>query len=127
MTLTSMTPLFQVYDVRTSVDFYCNNFGFTLTESYELDGHFYWAKITKGDSVLMFNAKWEDEDRPAEPDASLAKGHGDIELYFACDDVDALYEKLTSKGVAASPPSEQHGRRETVVFDPDGFKLAIYQ
>ena len=126
MTLTSMTPLFQVYDVRTSVDFYCHSLGFTLAESYEPDGHFYWAKITNGDSVIMFNAKWEDDSRPEERDANLAKGHGDTELYFACDDVDALYESLKSKGVNASAPAEQHGRKETVVKDPDGFKRSFY-
>jgi hypothetical protein len=35
--------------------------------SYEPDGHLYWALLKLGGTLLMLNAKYEDEERPAQP------------------------------------------------------------
>ena len=126
ITVGSMTPLFQVYDMRKSVAFYSKILGFEITATYEPDGHLYWAKLTHGDVTLMRNAAWEDDERPDKLDKVRILAHGDTELYFQCDDVDSLYENLKSAGANVGPPQEQHGRRETVLYDPDGYKLSFY-
>ena len=125
-TMTKMTPLFQVFDMRTSVAFYRDKLGFEVAGTYEPDGHLYWAELKLGDIVLMLNACWEDDERPDQPDESRNKGHGDTALYFQCSDIDTLYQQLRDREVEVQPPSEQHGRREVVVIDPDGYHLSFY-
>jgi len=122
-----VTPLFQVYDMRQSVAFYTEKLGFEVDGTYEPDGHLYWASLRRGDAELMLNACWEDDERPESTDPRRVRGHGDTELYFRCSDVDEMYEEFRGKGVEVDPPSEQHGRREVVVIDPDGFRLSFYQ
>jgi len=39
----------------------------------------------------MLNAKYEDEERPAQPPPTL--GHDDVTLYVDCTDVDEAYAK----------------------------------
>ena len=125
--ISSMTPLFQVYDVRTSVNFYIDNLGFELDGTYEPDGHLYWASLKKDGFKLMLNACWEDDERPDEVDPARTRGHGDIQFYMKCTDVDAAHEELKGKGLDIGPPTEQHGRREIVVKDPDGYYLSIFK
>lgn len=125
--ISSMTPLFQVYDVRKSVAFYTEKLGFELDGTYEPDGHLYWASLKRDGIALMLNACWEDDKRPDEVNPARVRGHGDTELYFKVDDVDGVYEELKKRGVDVRPPSEQHGRREVVVKDPDGFHLSFFE
>ena len=125
-TITGMKPLFQVYDVRTSIAFYTDKLGFALNGTYEPDGHLYWASLMKDGVEIMLNARREDDERPDKPDADRAPGHADVELYFQCDDVDHICAQFKANGLDAGPPTEQHGRREIVVSDPDGFRLSFH-
>jgi glyoxylase I family protein len=77
----SATPLFQVFDMRRSVAWYCDMLGFEVVQSYEPDGHLYWAMLQLGDATLMLNSQYEDEDRPAQEPPS-PPGHSDVTLYF---------------------------------------------
>ena len=49
------------------------------------------------------------------------------ELYFMCEDVDALVEHLSNAGVDCSPVEEQGWGRLTAVTLPGGGRLGIYQ
>ena len=120
---TRLTPLLQVFDMRASVAWYQDKLGFELLHKHEPDGHLYWAMLKLGDTLLMLNAKYEDDKRPARPDGT---SHSDMTLYFACPDVDAAYAHVRSKGINAAPPEvAYYGWKQLIFHDPDGFELCF--
>jgi uncharacterized glyoxalase superfamily protein PhnB len=122
-----VTPLLQVYDMRRSVAWYRDKLGFQVLETYEPGGHLYWAMLKLGDSVLMLNAKYEDEDRPA-TEPPIPEAHKDFTLYFDCADVDAAYAHVSAKGIKAAPPEVTYYKmKQLTVSDPDGFRLVFQQ
>jgi uncharacterized glyoxalase superfamily protein PhnB len=122
---TSLTPLLQVFDMRTSVAWYRDVLGFEVLQTHEPDGHFYWAMLQLGNARLMLNAAYEDELRPPKPPSTK---HDDVTLYFACADVDAAYDHVLMKGVVVSPPKvAYYGMKQLYVKDPDGFELCFQQ
>ena len=48
MAAKNLTPLLQVYDMKTSVAFYRDKLGFTVAHTYEPNGHLYWASLELG-------------------------------------------------------------------------------
>ena len=128
MPIKNMTPLLQVYDMKTSVAFYCDSLGFKVAHSYEPDGHFYWASLALGDIKLMLNACYEDDKRPPEPDKNRINAHRDTELYFECDNLDEVYNGLKNKGIDIKPPAQSaYGAQEIKLKDPDGFQIIFFQ
>jgi uncharacterized glyoxalase superfamily protein PhnB len=127
ITARKVAPLLQVYDMRRSVAWYRDKLGFQVLESYEPDGHIYWAMLRLDESTLMLNAKYEDEARPAvEP--KIPEGHKDMTLYFDCADVDLAYEFITANGVKAPPPKVTYYKmKQLTIVDPDGFHLCFQQ
>jgi hypothetical protein len=64
------------------------------------------------------------------PPAELGVHGGDNgfhQLYFICDDVDALVASLTEKGVACGAVEDQAWGRITHVQLPGGGKLGVYE
>jgi glyoxylase I family protein len=82
ITVRNVTPLLEVFDMDQSVAFYRDRLGFQVVESWRPDGHFYWALLKLGDTVLMLNSRYEDGQRPAQPDTQRAAGHADTELFL---------------------------------------------
>jgi uncharacterized glyoxalase superfamily protein PhnB len=123
-----MTPLLQVFDMKVSVAYYRDTLGFTVVNTYEPEGHFYWASLELGNAALMLNAAFEDNNRPEKMAPARIQGHGDIELYFEVKDVQAVYDRLKKKGVSVKEPVNTHyNTREIRLTDPDGYKLRFYQ
>jgi catechol 2,3-dioxygenase-like lactoylglutathione lyase family enzyme len=60
-------------------------------------------------------------------EASLVGGSG-IELNIQVDDVDKLYETLSSKGVAfeQKPTAMPWGSRHAFLNDPSGYRIGVY-
>ena len=51
-----------------------------------------------------------------------------IHVEFTTDDLDALYEVLTAKGmVFHEPPHDEPWERVMTAFDPDGYSVEIAQ
>jgi catechol 2,3-dioxygenase-like lactoylglutathione lyase family enzyme len=124
-----VTPLLKVYDMRRSVAFYCDVLGFEIQQKWGPDGHLHWAMLKLGDAVLMLNSRYEGDQQPPEPDARLALGHADTELYFDCPDVDHAYAQLAAKlGSKIDKPRITHYRmKQLTLADPDGFVLCFQQ
>ncbi len=119
-----VTALLQVFDMRKSVAFYTDVLGFEITARHEPDGHLYWVRMKLGGARLMLNAKYEDDQRPQQPDAPT--GHDDVGLYFHCDDVDAAYAAIRDKWPHVKPPKDAYyGMRQMYLKDPDGFVLCF--
>lgn len=126
LTARAVVPLFEVFDMRKSVAFYCEVLGFTLVDKHEPDGHLYWAMLKLGGATIMLNAKYEFHRQPRTPDPAPA--HDDVTLYFSCPDVDAAYAFVRSKGVNVEPPVVMHyGMKQWTIRDPDGFDLCFQQ
>ena len=125
MNVKSVTPLFQCYDMRRSVAFYCDKLGFEVLHKHDPDGHLYWVMLKLGGAVVMLNSEFEDEQRPTGPAHGKPRKHL-ASLYFGCDDVDAAYAELKSKGVDLKPPADTYyGMRQLLIIDPDGYELVF--
>ena len=119
-------PLFQCYDMRRSVAFYCDKLGFEIDHQWEPDGHLYWAMLKLGGAFVMLNAEYEDDKRPTGPEYGKPRNHL-ASVYFLCDDVDGKYQELLAQGVDVKPPENAHyGERQLTVRDPDGFELVFH-
>jgi glyoxylase I family protein len=122
-----MSPLLQVFDMPTSIHFYCNLLGFELVTS---DGkpapHFDWCWIRLNDADLMLNTAYEADRRPAAPVAARIAAHKDTALFFSCPDVDAAYLELKARGVHVEEPRvAPYGMKQMYLRDPDGFELCF--
>ena len=122
-----MTPLLQVFDMPTSIKFYCDALGFEIATT---DGkpapNFEWVLLRLNDAELMLNTAYEKDQRPAKPGSARISAHEDVGLYFGCPDVDAAYRHLCSLGVEAKEPRvAPYGMKQLYVKDPDGYNLCF--
>jgi catechol 2,3-dioxygenase-like lactoylglutathione lyase family enzyme len=121
-----MTPLIQVFDMPTSLAFYCDVLGFEVHASSQQVPNCGWAWLKLNGIDLMLNTAYEDEYRPASPDTKRVAAHDDTCLYFGCPDVDAAYEYFVSKGIDVKPPKvAPYGMKQLYLHDPDGFNLCF--
>lgn len=121
-------PLLQVYDMGTSVRFYRDKLGFTVTGT---DGRpaesCDWCMMELGNVTVMLNTRYEADDRPAAPDPIRVEHHDDAAIFFSCPEVDAAYAELRSRGVEAKKPFITHyGFKTMTLKDPDGFSLVFH-
>jgi glyoxylase I family protein len=122
-----MAPLLQVFDMPTSIAFYRDVLGFeVVTTSPPRRGHFDWALLRLRGVELMLNTAYEEDARPAAPDAERIAAHEDTCMYFGCQDVDAAYAYLRAHGVAAAEPKvAPYGMKQLYLRDPDGYNLCF--
>jgi len=122
-----MCPLLQVFDMPTSIDFYCNKLGFEVVST---DGkpvpNNDWIWLRLKDVDLMLNTAYEAPQRPPNPVPTRVAAHGDTGLFFGCHDVDAAYRYLSEKGVKARAPKvAPYGMKQMYLTDPDGYELCF--
>ncbi len=73
----------------------------------------------------MLNTAYEDH-RPSVPDSARVAAHGDTGLFFACANVDAVWEYLRASGLSVAPPKmAPYGMKQLYVRDPDGYALCF--
>jgi glyoxylase I family protein len=122
-----MAPLFQVFDMPTSIQFYRDVLGFeVVTTSAPRGAHFDWALLRLNGIEVMLNTAYEQDFRPLAPEPPRIAAHNDTCLYFACPDVDAAYAYLLSRGVHLKPPEVAHyGMKQLYFHDPDGYNLCF--
>jgi glyoxylase I family protein len=122
-----MAPLVQVFDMPTSIAFYRDVLGFEVVSTSPVrDGHFDWALLRLNGVELMLNTAYEEDARPAAPDAARTAAHDDTCFYFGCPDVDAAYAHLCALGVKAKEPKvAPYGMKQLYLHDPDGYSLCF--
>jgi glyoxylase I family protein len=123
-----MTPLLQVFDMPTSLNFYCDVLGFEIvqTDSNTTAPNHNWVWLRRNEIDLMLNTAYEAETRPPVPDSRRIAGHGDTGLFFGAPDVDAIYHHLRAKGIDAKEPRvAPYGMKQLYVRDPDGFGICF--
>jgi catechol 2,3-dioxygenase-like lactoylglutathione lyase family enzyme len=116
-------PLLQVFDMQTSLKFYCDVLGFQIVDKTD---HDWWAMIRLGDATLMLNTAYEAGERPPSAHPERVRGHGDVSLYFEFLDLDGLHAHLRSQGYEVNPPVKtSYGLMQMSVRDPDGYELCF--
>jgi glyoxylase I family protein len=121
-------PYFEVFDMRTSMAFYCDVLGFSVAQHspFYAEGEFHWCLLRHEGIELMLNTAYDEGERPAEPDAARTRVHGDTCLFIGCQDVDVAYEELTSKGLKLKQPKvAPYGMKQLYLSDPDGYGLCL--
>jgi uncharacterized glyoxalase superfamily protein PhnB len=119
-TVQTVWPLLAVDDLETAVVFWRDRLGFKLVARAESDdGHMFWCRFERGGSSIMLQAA-ESEDGPAKE-----RGRG-VTLYFVCDDVDAFFEEVSSRGLRVDlPTTAYYGMRQLYVPEPSGYVVCF--
>lgn len=126
--ITKMTPLLQVFDMATSLKFYCDVLGFEVatTDDNTVAPNHNWVWLRLKDTDLMLNTAYEYDRRPPSPDQARQASHRDAALFFGVRDVDAVYAHLRGKGIdAMAPKIAPYGMKQLYLTDPDGFVLCF--
>lgn len=116
MRITNIIPQLRTTDLARSIEFYTTKVGFTL----EFVHDDFYAGLRSGDHVI--HLKLVDE---ADPSIDFVEQGDHFHLYFETDDVAAVADALTRRGVPLE--RDVHGTawetRELVVRDDQGHML----
>ena len=121
------TTLLEVFDMPTSIAFYCDLLGFEIVREWGAkNDRPEWATLKLGGATLMLNAAYEDDERPLTPDTGRTRGHADAELYFSCESADDVYAYLRRQGCEVQQPQVTfYGMKQVWLDDPDSFRLCF--
>jgi uncharacterized glyoxalase superfamily protein PhnB len=109
--------MIQVPDVRATVEWYAS-IGFQRIRHNEEAGEINWAKVSFGNSELMFNSGG----RPS-PD-----NRREVDLYILTDKVDDLHRRLKDRvQVVIELNDAFYGMREFSIRDLNGFWITFGQ
>jgi len=128
MDIQGMTPLLQVFDMATSLRFYCDVLGFEIvqTDGNTIAPDHNWVWLRRDDIDLMLNTAYEYDKRPSAPDLRRVAAHRDTGLFIGAPDVDAVYAHLRAKGINVKEPRvAPYGMKQLYLHDPDGFSLCF--
>jgi glyoxylase I family protein len=131
VSIAGMTPLLQVYDMPEALAFYRDVLGFRVVaaspEVAAPEGNFsHWMALERDGLRLMLNTAYDEGERPAQRIEAQQRWHGDVCLYFACTDVDAMYEEVRGKlANVAAPSNASYGMRQLHFSDPDGYAICF--
>jgi catechol 2,3-dioxygenase-like lactoylglutathione lyase family enzyme len=122
-----MVPLFQVFDMPASLNFYRDILGFEIAMSSGEGDDVDWVLLRFNDIELMLNTAYEKPNRPSSPDSLRNDWHNDVSLYFGCPDTDNLYAYLIEKGLKIKKPEiTGYGWKALSMHDPDGYRLCFH-
>ena len=113
-------PFFRVTNMDTSLRFYVDGLGFTLTNQWVPEGRIRWCRLELGTTALMLQEYWQDGRQGGAPEGVLGQG---VSICFMCADALAINRELISRGIPASRPFVGNGLWVTSVTDPDGYRL----
>jgi glyoxylase I family protein len=118
--------LFEVFDMPTALEFYCDLLGFEVVQAAGVAPNFGWVWLRHGGAELMLNTMYDDGERPETPDLRRRRAHGDTILYLGCRDVDGVYEYVRGRGTSvAKPEVAPYGMKQLYLSDPDGYRICF--
>lgn len=125
-----VAPLFQVFDMPTSIHFYRDLLGFEVVQTSKLlsdnRDDVNWVMLQLNGTTIMLNTAYEPEHRPPAPDSARLAAHSDSSLYFGCPDVDQAYQHFRALGLDVKEPVvAPYGRKQLNLVDPDGYHLCF--
>ena len=122
-----LAPLLSVFDMPTSIKFYCEGLGFEIVGTDKKPApHFDWVLLRLNGSELMLNTAYDEGHRPPSPDPVRIAADQDAAIYFGCPDVDGAYAHLREKRITAKEPKiAPYGMKQLYLTDPDGYILCF--
>jgi glyoxylase I family protein len=130
-----LAPLFEVFDMPTSIAFYRDVLGFKVVSTSQPGPDFGWALLSLNGVELMLNTAYDDGQPiglarvgpcPAMPDPARVAAHHDTAIYFGCPDVDAAYAHLHERNISVNEPQiAYYGMKQLYLSDPDGYNLCF--
>ncbi len=114
-----------VSDVKRSIDYYCDNFGFT--KEWDAAPQFAMLRIggVSGGTVGLLSWTEAEKEGATKTNTNQARA---VHVELSTDNLDELYEALTAKGVKIDvPPHDEPWERAMTAFDPDGYCVEIAQ
>jgi uncharacterized glyoxalase superfamily protein PhnB len=115
-----VVPFFCISDMERSLHYYVDGLGFTRTNQWVVNGEMRWCWLQIGGAALMLQtcAKKMLDSMP--PGGKLGQG---VSLWFQCEDAIAFYHDVKARGIEASEPQVGNGLWDTMLSDPDGYRL----
>ena len=127
MKLTNLIPMLNVSDIEASLHFYREALRFEVVSPAEALKEWRWATIRSGDTELMLS-ETEAELGLTQPLDPHQQTSWPTIFYFYPDDVEALFQAVTSKGFKTTPLDVTfYGMKEFSMQDPDGHVLSFGQ
>jgi uncharacterized glyoxalase superfamily protein PhnB len=109
--------MIHVPDVRATVDWY-TSIGFKLVRQNEEDGEINWAKLTFGNSEVMFQSGGK----------PTTEHRREVDLYILTDSVDDLYRRLKDRVQVVDELYDAfYGMREFIIRDCNRFWITFGQ
>ncbi len=115
-----VVPFFAVVDIETSVRFYVDGLGFTMTKTWIDEDKLRWCWLELGGAALMLQEFAREGHDSWVPECKVGEG---VSLNFICRDALALYHAFTARGIQAGQPFVGNGMWVTSLVDPDGYHL----
>jgi len=112
-------PFFMVVNMETSLRFYLDGLGFTMTNKWMPRGTIEWCWLQRDGVALMLQEYREERGAPAEK-----RGVG-VSICCQCEDALALYHEFIARGLPATEPFVGNGMWVTNLKDPDGYSLSF--
>jgi predicted enzyme related to lactoylglutathione lyase len=114
-----MSPLLVVSNLERAISFYTKQLGFDLDFRYE---DFYAGIIKDGHSIHLKLGEYSAEDRQTKKD------NQDLEITFAVDGIEDLYEEISARSVEITQPlRDMPYGKEFYVADPDGNVISFLE
>jgi hypothetical protein len=111
----TVVPMIHVPDVRGTVAWY-KSIGFQLVRTNEVDGELDWAKLTFGNSEVMFSVA-------GKPSAARRR---EVDLYITANGVDELFRGFEKRvDVVEKPYDTFYGMHEFTIRDCNGFWITF--
>lgn len=140
---TGMAVSLTCKDMKASVAFYRDRLGFHAKESWPDEEAPMWCNMVLGGQSVMLGAAMDPEKVgemcAGDPtDEAIYKAMAQafqkgpagvgVTIYLSVEDVDAYDAEIRSRGVKPlrEPKTQFYGIRETLVDDPDGYRLVFY-
>jgi uncharacterized glyoxalase superfamily protein PhnB len=109
--------MIHVPDVRATMEWY-TSIGFKLVRQNEEDGELNWAKLTFGNSEVMFQSG-------GKPSTQHRR---EVDLYILTDNVDDLHGRLKDRvQIVEDPHDTFYGMREFILRDINRFWITFGQ
>ncbi len=115
-------PFFMVKNIDSSINFYVNGLGFSMRESWVVQGKLKWCWLVIDSAALMlqeFNKETGDANVPQR------KAGDGVEIFFICEDALAFYEQIKLNGILAAEPFVGNNMWVVSLKDPDGYKISF--
>lgn len=115
MSIKRVTPMIHVPNVRQAAEWYAS-IGFIVSGTNEDDGDMNWARVTLGDSDVMFN----EGGQPSTADRR------EVNLYIDTEHIDDVYERLKDRvEVREGLHVTFYGMKEFIIRDLNGFWITF--